>query len=188
MSSTEKSDIIDLLLVYKERIHLMLDLAFSAALLGDERLAREVLEQEEFIDWMNAMLQQAAFKGRRDIPSALLLARIISANEQIADAATNIARLVIEGYRPPQSIMREVLSSGEEFTVAVRVRPGSKLAEKTVGDLEEELGVTVTAVRRDRRWIYDPPPDFKLRDGDMIIVRGFVESLDDLRRLNESSD
>ena len=69
-----------------------------------------------------------------------------------------------------------------EYLTEVRVMPGSPLAGKTVAEsrLGEKHDVTVVEILRDQRRIWTPE-DTQLRAGDILLVRGKVQSLMDLR-------
>jgi monovalent cation:H+ antiporter-2, CPA2 family len=61
----------------------------------------------------------------------------------------------------------------------VRLEPGAPLAGKTLAQMElrKQYGITVLAVRRDERMIFNPEPDMRLRAGDLLIVLGAPEKI-----------
>ena len=49
--------------------------------------------------------------------------------------------------------------------------------------LESELGVRIIALKRKKKWIYDPEDEMKLREGDRIIIRGVEDGFILLKKL-----
>jgi monovalent cation:H+ antiporter-2, CPA2 family len=60
-----------------------------------------------------------------------------------------------------------------------RIPEGSHLHEKTIKDLQirKKTGVTVIAVRRDKKIHTTPEPDFRLKSGDFLLFTGDRESM-----------
>lgn len=73
----------------------------------------------------------------------------------------------------------------------VRLRPDSPLAGKTIAELplREETGVSILAVSRAGRTVFDPDPDFQLYPGDRLVLLGDEQdmgrALDYIRRRDE---
>ena len=56
----------------------------------------------------------------------------------------------------------------------------------TLDDLDnEEMGARVIEARRVKKWIYDPEDDFRIRGGDILIVRGVAEGYDKFKTVLE---
>lgn len=55
---------------------------------------------------------------------------------------------------------------------------------KSIDDLsiEAETGMRIIAIKRDIRWIYDPEGDVRLKENDMLIVRGTEDGFRRLRK------
>ena len=194
------SEFLARLIEYKEKVQLNLELALSAILLDDEELAESVLEEEDTIDQLHSKLQDYVLKSiltkireiethKMKLPEFSLrgyilgLLRLISVNERIADAAWRIAKLVINDYTPPEDLIRAIMESGEEFLRVFKLKSKSKLVGMQIKDLEEKFGVRIVALKRKDTWIHDPHPVEKLQPGDEIIVHGYIEALDDIKRI-----
>ena len=60
----------------------------------------------------------------------------------------------------------------------------SDMSGKSIDELsvEAETGMRIIAIKRDIRWIYDPEGDTRLKENDMIIVRGTEDGFRRLRK------
>jgi Kef-type K+ transport system membrane component KefB/Trk K+ transport system NAD-binding subunit len=85
----------------------------------------------------------------------------------------------------------ENIKSTEEWPAAiheVRLHPGSLIAGKTIAELplREETGVSILAVSRAGRTIFDPEPAYQLYPGDRLVLFGdekdMAKALEHIRR------
>jgi len=163
----------------KEFSELMIDLAYTALLLNNKEIAEDVLELEEKMDELHLNLEKMALKAcsvARDPVSLLSVLRISSAAEELADAASRMAEVVLKGIET-QPILSFVVEEAEETVVRARVSEDSVMAGRSIADLdlEDRIGMRIIAVRRGSQWIYDPPDSLKLMPDDVLIARGYSE-------------
>jgi len=175
----------------KNKVELMIDLAYSAVMLNDKEIAEEVLRMEEYIDWLllqyeDAVLSLILRETNSDKLQIIGLLRFGKSLEEIADSAARIAENIMRGLES-HYILAKVAEEGGEFVSVFKVEEGSILANKTISQtgIEKKFDVQIIAVRRGDQWIFDPKDDFVILPGDVLIIRGFVESLDDLRKISK---
>ncbi|ASJ07503.1 potassium channel family protein [Thermococcus pacificus] len=176
----------DIFIEMKNTAELMVDLAYSAALFKEKEMAEEVLELEEYLDILNyhlmvrAVLAARNMKEAEQITSILQMARSI---DDISNAAADLAKMVLEEKIHP--LITEVILESEETIGKIVVSPNSTLVGKSLEelDLSTNTGVWVIAIRRGKRWIFDPDEDTKIMPGDIIIGRGTRTALDYLREI-----
>jgi len=176
----------DIFIEMKNTAELMVDLAYSAALFKEKEIAEEVLELEEYLDILNyhlmirAVLAARNMKEAEQITSILQMARSI---DEISNAAADLAKMVLEEKLHP--LITEVILESEETIGRVIVSPESILVGKTLEelDLSTNAGVWVIAIRRGKRWIFDPDEDTKIMPGDILIGRGTKTALDYLKEV-----
>jgi len=176
-----------LLLEMKDLSELMIDLAYSAALFHDQKLAEEVLELEEHVDslayllGMNAML---AARDAKDAEALIGVSKVAAATDKISDAAADLAMIVLRdvGIHP---IIREAFRRVEERLARVRVKSNSVLAGKKLKELElaSRIGVDIIAIKRRGRWIINPNGDDRIEADDVLIARGAPSGVKSLKRL-----
>ena len=170
----------------KNTAELMVDLAYSAVLFREKEMAEEVLELEEYLDLLNYNLTVRAVLSARNLRDAERITSILQMGrsiDEISNAAADLAKMVIEEKLHP--LINEVILESEETIGKAIVSPESVLVGKTLEelDLPTNTGVWVIAIRRGKRWIFDPDEDTKLMPGDIIIGRGTRTALDYLKEL-----
>ncbi|WP_456366047.1 potassium channel family protein [Thermococcus sp.] len=170
----------------KNTAELMVDLAYSAVLFREKEMANEVLELEEYLDLLNYNLMVRAVLSARNIRDAERITSILQMGRSIDDitnAAADLAKMVIEEKVHP--LVTEVILESEETIGRVVVSPESVLVGKSLEelDLPTNTGVWVVAIRRGKRWIFDPDDDVKILPGDIIIGRGTRTALDYLKEI-----
>ena len=171
----------------KNTAEFMVDLAYSSVLFGEDELAEEVLELEEYLDMLNyhlmvhAVLAARSPKEAEQITSILHMAHSI---DDISNAAADLAKMILEGVEL-HPIIKQVILESEEVIGRFVVAPDSVLVGKTLGELElaSNTGVWILAVRRGKRWLFDPDGDFKILAGDVLIGRGTQTSVDYLKEI-----
>jgi uncharacterized protein with PhoU and TrkA domain len=177
----------DLLVEIKNLSELMLDLAYSSALFHSTELAEDVLELEKKVDTLTFLLQMNTMIAARDAKDAedLLGVSIVSSSaNKISDAAADIAYIVLRdiGIHP---LVREVFERVEEQLGRVWIRTHSTLINKTLYELDfaAEIGVDIIAIRRDQDWIIDPNKDVSIFKEDILIARGTLSGIEELKKL-----
>jgi uncharacterized protein with PhoU and TrkA domain len=163
----------------------MIDLAYSAALFHSHELAEEVLELENRVGYLTYLLNMSLMLAARDADDAERLVGITtvaSATNEIAEAAADIASLVLQevGLHP---IVRNVFTKIEERLVRLTVNTVSLLTQQKLGelDLAARIGIDIIAIRRGKRWIIDPSEEEVIRLGDVLIARGAPLGIEKLK-------
>jgi uncharacterized protein with PhoU and TrkA domain len=165
----------------KDTAELLIDLSYSAVLLGSDDIAREVLALEERMDVLQLRARMSIMLAARSPEDAEALAPVlgvVGAAEKISDAAGDIAKVVIEDIGLPDA-MRAALPEAVETLVRAEVAPGSPLVGQTLGDvnLETRTGVRVLAIRRAGDWLLNPDAETALAGGDVALLRGAEEGV-----------
>jgi len=178
--------VIDMLVELKDTSELMLDLAYSSILLNSKELAEEVQALEEHVDKLHTdfeLLVLSAGISPGESENFLGLIRIGVVTENIADAAAQIAEVVLRGIEP-HPVLALAIEEAEETVVRVQVSEESPLVGKTLREAQvhEETGMWVLVVRRGGKWV-SPSPDLKINAGDVLIASGYAEGEEDLKKL-----
>lgn len=181
--------IVDKLARLKDTSELMIDLAYSSLLLNNRHLAEEVQALEEYMDNLHTEFEQLVLASGftpKESKNFLGLMRLGVITEEIADAAAEIAEVVLRELKP-HPILQLAIEEAEETVVRVRISPKSTLVGKTLrqAQIHEETGMWVLAIRRDNTWIR-PNPNTTIKQDDTLIVSGYAEGEEDLRRLVDS--
>jgi uncharacterized protein with PhoU and TrkA domain len=160
----------------KDTSELLIDLAYSAVLLGSDAVAEEVLELEERMDLLQMQARMSLLMAARNPEDAEALAPVlgvVGAAEKISDAAGDIAKVVLEDIGLPEA-MRAALPEAVQTIVRVAVDDESPLAGRVLGEtnLETRTGVRVIAIRRNGNWLTNPDAETRLMGGDMALLRG----------------
>ena len=165
----------------KDTAELLIDLSYSAVLLGSDEIAREVLDLEERMDVLQMKARMSLLMAARNPEDAEALAPVlgvVGAAEKIGDAAGDIAKVVLEDVGLPDAI-RSALPEAIETLVRTDVAADSALAGRSLGDLDLETttGVRVIAVRRGGDWLTNPDRETVLGGGDVALLRGPEEGV-----------
>jgi uncharacterized protein with PhoU and TrkA domain len=171
----------ELLAEMKDTAELLIDLAYSAVLHRSDDIAAEVLDLEERMEILQLRARMSLLMAARTPADAEELAPVlgmVGAAEKIADAAADIAKIVLEDIGLPDA-MREALPEAIETVVRAEISPDSDYAGRTLADLnlETDTGVRVIAIRRDGDWITNPDHATDLRAGDVTLLRGVEDGI-----------
>jgi len=174
--SYEPASVKELLAEMKDTAELLIDLSYSAVLLGSVEVAREVLELEEQMDILQLRARMSILMAARspnDAESLAPVLGIVGAAEKISDAAGDIAKVVLEEVGLPDE-MRAALPEAVETVVRAELVDDSPLVGATLGELnlETETGVRVLAIRRAGDWLLNPGSETELEAGDVVLFRG----------------
>lgn len=177
----------ELLVGAKDASELMVDLAYAAVFFGDDDLGREVIHLEHLMDDAVHEMRIVCMLATRSPEDAESMAGILgmaNAMEEIADAAEDIARVVLKDLGVPGEL-RDDLRHAEEVMARVKLREGNVLANRALGEamIPSETGMWVIAIRRDVDHIFGPSGDTVLADGDVLILQGPREGVDLVREL-----
>lgn len=176
-----------LLIEMKDLSELMVDLSYYSVIYGDRELAKEVFELESRIDELKVLLtMQAALatRSKSDAEKMVSIYAIASATDKISDSAADIARIALRRMRIPREIISTASKIGEIITIIEVKEEYSGLSLKTLlADLKSSIDVI--AIRRGRSIFLEPSIEFKVKKGDILILRGLVDSVNKLAsRLN----
>ncbi len=158
----------------------MIDLAYSAAIMDNKPLAEEVAGLEKRMDDLVYLLNMNLMLSARDRRDAEALAgvqRVGALTNAISDAAGDIASLVLKGIKV-HPVAREVFERTEENLEHASVVEGSIIEGKSVGELHlaRRIGADIIAIRRGEHWLVNPGKEM-LMPGDMVLARGTQEGL-----------
>lgn len=176
----------ELLSEMKDTAELLIDLSYSAVLSGSDEVAEEVLALEERMDVLQLKARMSLLMAARNPEDTEALAPVLSvvaAAEKIANAAGDIAKVVLEDIGLPEA-MRAAIPEAAESLVRARVAPDAQYVGETLGvlNMETETGVRVIAIRRANRtgkesWITNPGETTGIEANDALLLRGFGEGL-----------
>lgn len=170
----------------KDTSEMMIALAYSALLLNSRYLAEEVRLLEDKVDRLHTefeLLVLSSRVGSQETRGLLGLIRMGVVTERIADAAAEIAEVVLRGGEP-HPVLSMVIQGAEETVETAELGEGSLLTGKTLKEakIPEETGMWVLVVKRGDRWIR-PRPDLVLHVGDVVIASGYAEGEEDFQGL-----
>ncbi|MEM1659316.1 MAG: TrkA C-terminal domain-containing protein [Candidatus Jordarchaeales archaeon] len=175
-----------LLTSIKNISELTVDLAYSAVLFNDAELREEVLELEEYVDYLIYLLFMSASFAVRDREDAEMMAGIMKlamAANRISDAAGDIASTIVRGEG--LKILTQAFSKTEERVMRLTVNKNSPLCNKKIDSLKGQLGVDVIAIKRKGRLLINPKENSKLIADDVVIVRGTDKSVQEFKKMAE---
>ena len=179
-------EIVERFVELKDTSELMMDLAYSAILLDSKELAEDVQKLEEHVDELHTSIEllvlSSGFKPE-EAKGFLGLIRLGVATEKIADAAAEIAEVVLRGIEP-HPVLKLAIEEAEETVTYTQVAENSPLANKTLREarIPNETGMWVLAIRRENNWIR-PKPNTTIKSGDVLIASGYAEGEEDLKKL-----
>jgi len=170
----------------KDTSELMLDLAYSSMMLNSKDLAEEVELLEERMDQMHTDFELLALTSdfkKEEASGFLGLIRLGVATEKIADAAADIAEVVLRGIEP-HPILKLTIKEAEETVAQACVTADSPLVNKTLKEarVREETGMWVLVIKRGEKYLR-PRADSKIQVGDVLVTSGYAEGADDLKKL-----
>ena len=170
----------------KDTSELMMDLAYSALLFNNRDLAEEVERLEEYMDKLHTDFEllalTSAFK-KEEASGFLGLIRLGVATEKIADAAAEMAEVVLRGIEP-HPVLKLTIKDAEETVTQVCVTQNSPIVNKSMKEahVQEETGMWVLAIKRGDKTLR-PKSDSKILLGDILIASGYADGVQDLKKL-----
>ena len=170
----------------KDTSELMIDLAYSALMLNSRDLADEVQKLEEYVDKMHTEFELLALTSdfKKEEASGLLgLIQIGVATEQIADAAAEMAEVVLRGIAP-HPVLTLAIKEAEETVAQACVSADSPLVNKTLKEARvgEDTGMWVLVIKRGGKPLR-PKGDTRIQVGDILVASGYSEGVEDFRKL-----
>ncbi len=170
----------------KDTSEVMLDLAYSSLLLNSKELAEEVERLEERMDQLHTDFELLALTSdfkKEEASGFLGLIRLGVATEKIADAAADMAEVVLRGIEP-HPILKLTIKEAEETVAQACVTADSPLVNKTLKEarVHEETGMWILVIKRGEKSLR-PRADTRIQDGDVLVASGYTEGSDDLKKL-----
>ncbi|MCK4380166.1 MAG: hypothetical protein KAW51_03445 [Candidatus Lokiarchaeota archaeon] len=165
----------------------MIELALASLFFKNIEVAEDVLEMEELMDGLNIALEKDLLdlaqmvETPRDLTGIM---RIVFSCELIADAAAHIAENILKGFEP-HKILQQAIRETSEVVVRETLSEDSYYKDKTYSELQDKRykrGFHIIALKRDDKWIYSFKPDFVLKEGDLLIGLGPLETVMQWRR------
>ena len=188
MAITEKhfKEIVNKMVVMKDTSELMIDLAYSSLFLNSMSLAEEVEALENYMDNLHTDFERVVLSSGftpKDSKDFLGLIRLGVVTEKIADAAMEIADVVLRGLEP-HPILKLVIEEAEETVTKVTVSQNSPLVGKKIREaqIQEETGMWVLVIRRGNWWLR-PRASTVIKAGDILIAAGYAEGEADFESL-----
>ena len=188
MTITEEhfKKIVDTLVILKDTSELMIDLAYSSLLLNSQALAEEVEALENHMDNLHTDFELLVLSSGftpEESKDFLGLIRLGVVTETIADAAMEIAGVVLRGL-DPHPILKLVIEEAEETVTKVTVSETSTLVGKNIREaqIQEETGMWVLVIRRANCWLR-PRPNTVIYRGDVLIAAGYAAGEEDFESL-----
>ncbi len=177
----------DLLEEMKNLSSLMLDLAYSSVFFSSRDIASEVVDLYDRVDELEEKLFIHLLSASREPHLARKLVsvlEIVESAKRVAGAARNMSQLVLENNEL-HPIIKEALKESDESITRATVSGSSALSNQTIGDmrLRTETGIHIIAIRRGRKWIFNPRKTTKMMKSDVLIGIGPKASCKKLRRL-----
>ena len=167
----------DIVLEIKDKSELMVDLAYSSLIYDNKTIAEEVYDLEDLIDELYQNIQRRTLQlvddQKLEVRDALTILRLAELGETIADAAQEIADVVLRDVELHPILKMSIRESDQVFT-RVQVDEKSILAGKTLGEIKlaSETGMMVIAMRHGKRWLYGPNKNTKIDPGDILFAKG----------------
>lgn len=171
----------------KDASELMVDLAYAALYFDDTGMAEAVQDlEEEMSDLVHEMrsLAMLAVRHPREVDGMSSVLQVVSSIEQIANAAVDIANIVLRNLGIPRALVVD-LARAAEVSHRLVVAAGSHLANRPLQDMELPVvvGMRVVAIQRGRRWVTDVGGAEIVQPGDVLFMRGDPAGIVRLREL-----
>jgi uncharacterized protein with PhoU and TrkA domain len=167
----------------KDLSEIMIDLAYSAAIMDNKPLAEEVTQlekrMEDLVYDLNMNLMLSA-RTAKDAEALAVVQRVGSLTNMMSDAAGDIAALVLRGIKV-HPVAREVFERTEENLDYGTIIEGSMLEGKSVDELHlaRRIGADIIAIKRGEHWLVNPGKEILMPE-DVFVARGTQEGLEAL--------
>jgi uncharacterized protein with PhoU and TrkA domain len=175
----------DILTEMKDTSEVIVDLAYAALVFDSQEMAEEVQHLERRMDILLYNIRIKAMlsaRTKRDAEQLAGLLQVASAAEAISNAAGDIVNL-LKYDSDKRPFLPIFLKEAEEKIKSLTLAEKSDMVNRTIGDMgvESETGMRIIALKRGKRWMYDPEPNNRLKSGDLLIVRGTDNGFEVLR-------
>lgn len=176
----------ELLTEMKDISELIVDLAYSAIIFDSKDIAEEVRTLEMQMDKYLYQIRMNALLASRNVEDAEALSgllQVAAASENISNAAGDIIGL-LDIKLEDRPYIPSFLQNADEKIKSLRIPNDSPVLDRSLGELnlESKTGTRVIALRRRKKWLYDPDDTMVLRGGDILIVRGVEDGYRQLKK------
>ncbi len=175
----------EILTEMKDTSEVIVDLAYAALVFDSQEMADEVQHLERRRDTLLYNIRIKAMlsaRTKRDAEQLAGLLQVASSAEAISNSAGDIVNLLrYDSDKRP--FLPIVLKEAEEKIKSLTVAEKSDMVNRAIGEMgvESETGMRIIALKRGKRWVYDPDPSVRLKSGDLLIVRGTDNGFEVLR-------
>jgi uncharacterized protein with PhoU and TrkA domain len=182
----------ELLTEMKDISEVVVDLAYAALLFDSQEIGAEVKHLGSRMDTLNHEIKIRMMLASRTKQDAVQLSGLL----QVAEGAASISKAagdldeLLELNPKSSPIVSLVFKEAEEKIRLLTLSDQSDMKGRTMGDLsvESETGMRIIAIKRGIRWIYDPEYETKLKEGDVMVVRGTEDGYERLRRFASGAE
>lgn len=184
--------ILTTLIKQKHKSELSINLAFTALLLNDQKLANEVMRLEKEMDHLDRSLGLQALKLESvnidQQEKVLNLIGLSKALEEIADASLwLIEPFILDTERHP--LLKEVVQDSKEKVSVHEVEENSEAIGRTVEEFESRVqGMWIMAIYRpEKGYLFDPKLKYIINKGETLLIRAYGRQKKRLQLFEESS-
>jgi len=175
----------ELLTEMKDTSEVIVDLAYASLVFDSEDMVEEVHHLERRMDTLLYNIRIKAMlsaRTKRDAEQLAGLLQVASSAEMISNAAGDIVKL-LKYDSDKRPFLPIVLKEAEEKIKSLTIADRSDMVNRAIVDMgvESETGMRIIALKRGKRWLYDPDEATKLKAGDLLIVRGTDNGYEVLR-------
>ena len=158
----------------KNLSELMLDLAYSSVFFENKEIAKEVLILYNDLEELEEKLYLHLFAASRGQAKKLIsVIDLVEASKFVATAARNLSEVILEGGEL-HPVIKEALKESDESIIKVTLKKNSILIQNTLGKikLRTQVGVNVVAIKRGKKWLFDPKKSLVMEQDDILIALG----------------
>ena len=156
----------ELLTEMKDISEVVVDLAYASLIFDSQEIGQEVKHLESRVSMLNHEIKIRAMLAARNKEDAAMLSGLL----EVAEAAAIISRAagemvdLLEIGPSPTPFLSFVLKNAEEKIHLLTLSERSDMKGRTIEDMsvEAETGMRIIAVKRGRRWIFDPEETLRL--------------------------
>jgi uncharacterized protein with PhoU and TrkA domain len=176
MTKPKPSKIDKYLIEMKDMTDLMVDLAYSAVLFNNYKIAEEVFAFEERMDKLQTEVERLALKSAvqdGNVEKAFVIIKLSEIFERIGDSALDIADVVLREILP-HPVVKQTIEDSDTTIMRTKISGNSILVGKTLKRLElaGETGMWIIAIKRGKKWVFGPDGKNMLKPGDIVFARG----------------
>lgn len=186
--------VVQTLIQLKHKSELSINLALSAILLNEQRLANEVMRLEKELDHLDKKLglQALQFETHTDEEreKILNLIKFSKALEEISDASLFIIQPFIMDM-DLHPLLSDIVQNGDEKVNVYEVDDDSEAVDCTIQEFEERVhGIFVVCVYRtnEQGYLFDPQEDYVIKSGDTLIIKSYGRPKKRLKLFEDSGE